>query len=500
MLEEKRKEEQETGGSSAVAKKTEGKKHEKLNSRFQFVYSQPPFHSPDAGTTASLEQIRALQAEIGDAKEKYEAIEHKAIGDRAFFELRNDNQDPDIERVFRALESEELLRGMTWALPNELNLSSGDLVALAGDFYGLPSEPICEGEGPEVQQDRFRRAYDSLCARVEDDAAQKALHKEVKGIRKLFTKEKNTIHDHLEYGHGPRHALHSIANSQNVSYAKITQLTCLPIPFLHSRYLALAANNFDHFKDDARAAYRAGHEEALAAARAAHGEANESKRLRLFVHAITQELFACHFFTDLFASGHLRTIRRDIFNHVQQTGRTIGKAYIAGLLAKEMHDEDNKNGLLVADRLGHQWKAYGDACYFESVNQDNLIHVTRAVIAALHSIINTYLGREVDYNFEDYLPVPSADNLSQPLFKMEEGTLKVRKDLDNINSAEYEEVTSPAATLLKFKIRFFRPTQEEPALTEESIRQIRENLEQLVEAEELSFEDATGNEQRCTIL
>lgn len=468
---------------------------------FQNVPSVTAFFKDDKKTVVSNTELDVLEQDVRLTKETFEAIEHKAIGDRAFKLFFDTCKDEELSKLLISLQFYNLYTLSEWSLPNGLKLSSGDIVALSGDFYGIPKAPICEGKDPEDQKSRFRAAYNSLCAIINDPKQQDAHNNEVQKIRKLFVKEKKTICKHLKEGHGPAHALHSIAGGQNVNYTGITLHTSLPVPFFHSRYLDLASQNFDHFGADARIAYRAGHAVALETAIEAKNAQHEEQKLKLLVKAITQELFACHFLTDLFASGHLRTIRRELFNHVQKTGWTIGKAYIAGLLAKEMHDEDNRHGLLVENKRKDEWTSYGDACYFEVVNLENLKNVTETAKEAILSIFNTYLGKPVVYNFEEYIPCPRKGNPTNPLFDVQDGKVMVRKDLkDPKSKAGYEELKSPVAVLVKLRTQLFRPTKEEPELTPEAIEQIEKNLKDLVDTTELTFKNAHGEEKTCTIL
>jgi len=41
-------------------------------------------------------------------------------------------------------------------------LSFGQILALAGDFYGVPSQPISDGANPREQQQRFQNAFNTL--------------------------------------------------------------------------------------------------------------------------------------------------------------------------------------------------------------------------------------------------------------------------------------------------------------------------------------------------
>ena len=76
------------------------------------------------------------------------------------------------------------------------------------------------------------------------------------------------------------------------------------------RYFALASRNLSHFSagGTALAAYTKGHSDALVDALAA-GQTGDSTTWR---RALTKDAFACHFLTDAFSAGHVRTPRADI--------------------------------------------------------------------------------------------------------------------------------------------------------------------------------------------
>jgi len=79
--------------------------------------------------------------------------------------------------------------------------------------------------------------------------------------------------------------------------------------------------------------------------------------------AYIAEACAAHFLTDLFAAGHMRSPRYEM--------RAFCSAPNAGMTTNVMHDEDNFNGLLVANKKGFKWWAFGDMVYFDARNAQN---------------------------------------------------------------------------------------------------------------------------------
>ena len=83
-------------------------------------------------------------------------------------------------------------------LPNGLKLYFGQVIALAGDFYGVPEHPIVDaGKKREDQEsgrrERFIAAYNTL-AKADYKEVKKALDE----ILKIMTKERSEIESVLE--------------------------------------------------------------------------------------------------------------------------------------------------------------------------------------------------------------------------------------------------------------------------------------------------------------
>ena len=201
----------------------------------------------------------------------FEAFEHDHIGRRIDLEI-------DELRIL--------------ILPNGVEIKFEQIIALAGDFYGIPKHPIIDPFKGEDQEDtgrhrRFRDAYNTL-ARAPKDELQKELDK------LLATLEKE-----IEDGGG-------------VTAKKWDEITggkwIRGLPVKQGRMLQLAENNHDHFIPYAKNAYLTGHQLAIDKAREAgeHRVDEEDEKKRLLHEAFSMDAFACHFLTDSFASGHIR--------------------------------------------------------------------------------------------------------------------------------------------------------------------------------------------------
>jgi len=383
-----------------------------------------------------------------DHKDRYSSIEHKAIGDIAFDEfIQKYRNDPDIN----VLKNRKLLQAKNiFQLSTHISLSPGDIIALAGDFYGAPNEvPICFSSNATKT---FTEAYESL---VSADPS------EIKKFLQGIEEEREMVMKALQNGIQPSIELNKKGHIPELLWnGLLTKRTTVSLNFLDSRYVRLLAHNFDHFFNEARKAYRIGHEVAIATAKRGGTEDDP----KLLAKAFAQELFACHFLTDLFAAGHIRTPRKEIYDFVKQSGFpeavTLG---VAGLLANAMHDEDNINGVKVrSDKHPDGWDSYGDNCYFDSNNVENALFARNAVVASLENIYQAFLHPEIDatyHNYESHFPKTSdADNLNRPpLLKVEKNgatlVLKVRKDETTQNDEPYESVTNPIWLAIQLKAR-----------------------------------------------
>jgi hypothetical protein len=103
------------------------------------------------------------------------------------------------------------------------------------------------------------------------------------------------------------------------------------------RYYRLAANNWSHFSAGGTAAseYEGGHRDALSLAFFAGASGDEAK----FAQATTAEAFCNHFLTDMFAGGHVRTPRQEMkewyqANYPDSLGQFV--SYTAGRITTNL--------------------------------------------------------------------------------------------------------------------------------------------------------------------
>jgi len=259
-------------------------------------------------------------------------------------------------------------------LANGLALQYGQVLALAGDFYGVPSAPISDGAD---HQARFRAAFSTL-------AVDPKARVEAPRILAVMDEEAAAVAAALLAGKPASAAYAALGLSLSAKWNAITGGGSPVSPWLpEGRYLQLAQVDWDHFGENAVVAYSAGHQTALERAASARGESSPERRRAGLEQAYALDAFAAHFLTDLFSSGHLRTPRKELYQLHQPSSLT-------GLLAKYMHDEDGANGLYVRNRRGERWVSYGDDRYFDNVSSENVARIRRAVQASVDEVFDAY--------------------------------------------------------------------------------------------------------------
>ena len=179
-------------------------------------------------------------------------------------------------------------------LPNGVQVQFGKIVALAGDFYGVPDKPIIntaakvKTENERLQEQQNRRKRFLAAYRTFD--SQKEVNKLVKMIEE----------DHV--ARNSNKTLHS-----NAEWDEATGGFWVGgFPWVNGRMLNLAIQNYDHFHPQAVEAYLVGHQLAMEKAREAAGERSPKNKTKKLMEAFSIDAFACHFLTDSFSAGHIR--------------------------------------------------------------------------------------------------------------------------------------------------------------------------------------------------
>lgn len=262
-------------------------------------------------------------------------------------------------------------------------LRIGEIIGLAGDFYahfdeGTATAAEFAWPAPSRVASFFGKSY--LEPRLDDDADES-----IQSLRRLA---------------------HLSSAPRDLVREKLSVLGCL------GRYLGLAANNSCHFASPepgqptrhlALQTYEAYHAEALR--RAAQARTNGSRR---GLHeALAVDAFGCHFLTDSFASGHLRTPRAFLADE-------YGVLRGALKYAKDGHDEDNDRGLWCTPRRPRAgaarevWLACGDGRLLEPPFGAHLARVQEAVRRSVTEVFGAFVGEAYPHarRAAEMVPVP----------------------------------------------------------------------------------------------
>lgn len=348
---------------------------------------------------------------------RFEGGEHTAIGDNVLLRFAA-NQPPVVAHQ------------SPLPLPNGLSLTYGQVVALGGDFYGVPERPIADGATPSERIERFLQAFDSL-------ARLPASRAEAQDILAVMQEEISAANRAIKDGRQPHEAYDALGDSLSARWNRITGGGSVASDLLPlGRYLKLAASNWDHFGRSALLAYQAGHGAALQQALRARDSGDE-RDLQL---AYAMNAFADHFLTDLFSAGHLRVPRKALAD-------TVTPSDIGSLVSRFMHDEDSKYGLRVRNAEGEQWRAYGDKRYFDSVDVANRRQVGRAVQRSADEVFQAFdkgqatspeqyaalrLTPDLQAAEQDLVPGNFA-----PLYRQQGSTVLRRKNVADLNDSQY---------------------------------------------------------------
>jgi hypothetical protein len=402
--------------------------------------------------------------------------EHRILGDRLWLRFSNSERVKAGDRCLH--------------LENGNSLTYGQINGLGGDFFAT-NNPICTGSDFDQQCQYFLEAYNLL-----GKAASGS--KEAPLIDAINAKETQAVQDAIASGKSTKQVYKDLGNNDPNSIPGIG--SSLPITGTDERltnatmerdgpsYARMALLNLDHFGDDAHTAYNAGHTCAMRAAAAGNLDI-----------AYAMNAFADHYLGDCFASGHIRTPRRtlhspaeaiekvcsiinDIYQEVSKgmNAESRTEAALRGakdavvlpylttkllshyndilaiapdVCSKYMHDEDNKRGLLVRNKRGDQWAAFGDSMLFEKANDRNLEYMKEALQASADEVYQAYVTKHVpsDVNgFAAWRIAPSevlAQYCHHPLF-MPNGHYRTK--YSEPSSSEYSDPKSWKPKSFKF--------------------------------------------------
>ncbi len=270
-----------------------------------------------------------------------------------------------------------------------------DIVALAGDFYGVVNEAICLGGEVSEKTARFKRAFETLLSAPDHE------------LRKILFE----IHQEYEV----------VSNSGLPCHCYSKQLfdKNRAIKKIKGDIDDLLVDNSDHFHIHAKEAYTVGHAYAVELARTAGYDGN----LEGLKRAYAVDAFACHFLTDLFSAGHIRNQRGLLEICLLQFGFTPSQAKpLAGLLTAAQHEQDGHAGLNVQNGQGEQWRAYGDGSYWTPKNEENRTQVIKATQCSVDEIYAAYHNPQIVVAslMDDWIPYVTECN-PPPVYSLKPG-------------------------------------------------------------------------------
>lgn len=322
--------------------------------------------------------------------------EMQALMDRDIGPVGFSSPDEDLNEFFESAEHVITVKGCKlkfrdnpeekdavtykFHLQNGLTLTYGQIIALAGDFYGDPAKPVCKAGDQSQREAQFLKNFESLASRPEACA-------ETERILEILKKEFQEIAKAIRDGKQPSAAYRRLGDELSKEWDKATS----------GRYLKLATTNFDHFGQDAILCYTAGHTLAQRHAMQAQNDTDLAK-------AYAINAFADHFLTDLFSAGHLRTPRRKMYEDEERVpgGIPWGDHYftykdLASLLARAMHDEDCQYGLWVTNQRGDRWVVFGDKRYGDRFNYPNRKVMHNALQQSMDEVWEAFNSKAVPH-------------------------------------------------------------------------------------------------------
>ena len=334
-------------------------------------------------------------------------------------------------------------KGTKFAIGGGISVTYGQLLALAGDFIGIPSAPICQGATEDERQARFNQAF---------TVTYQVSPQEMSAILQMINEEVVALNKAIQSGGKPSDAYKQFGTERELALNIVT----------NGRYLNLAAKNFDHFGDGALAAYKAGHARALKIAEAAgKGVLSQPGVPWKLENAYIPNAFADHYLSDLFSAGHLRTDRVKLHNW-SMVGVPGTQIMCGDYLAKYVHDEDSRYGLNVENERGDPWRCYGDNSYFNKENQRNRELCEEAVKVSIQEIYQAYQTKNGAPVYGALKLIPDLTKARdwrtnqdhRVLFFFDGDKLLERKDVNNLQDHNYVECSTGLAVVTDLKVRY----------------------------------------------
>ena len=330
----------------------------------------------------------------------------------------------------------------------------GHIVGLAGDYFGPknPTSVICSGADDGEDEALFMESFNQMW---QHDST--AIDTAISIVRdQLWVEEAQVVANRGVKP--PYEALGALPESRYFS----KELNVL-------NFIDLVIVNFDHFGECGKRSYKVGHTLAMRKARAASallaglGVQDLAARTvtvntarAMMEEAYAMDAFAGHFLTDAFASGHFRTPRRALITTCLADTLlqvTTGRLADAGVASQWMHDEDNRNGLLVKNARGDVFRTYGDRSYHDDKNNASREILAEAVRTSVDEVYKASINQSDAFGALQLTPDMSQEsqfalNNTCALFRRDPVTnvLQIRTPIDTVRPPKYFNASDPSAT------------------------------------------------------
>ena len=315
--------------------------------------------------------------------------EHEVLGARVFLRLPEGRGDTGEHVVLLRTRASD---------GTQLALSYAELLALAGDFYGVPYARVGDGQAfdsawsarTEAATVAFRRDLLSLAYQGHVDQLPR-LRELQRGLMQRFREAR-------EQGRALDYRIEDDCAFMRATGADACIEGAADLIHLRSylgRYFELASRSQDHFGDNAQTTFLVG--QRLALQQALHAR-DEHDLLRAYLIAA----YAGHFGSDAFASGHVRTDKQAIDEYcaggfAEAPLRGHPAQMLSGVLVKTMHDQENRDGILLSTRDGRRWFAHGDDQLSLPGGEAEMRPIVQALQMAADQIFDAYQqGGRVD--------------------------------------------------------------------------------------------------------
>lgn len=126
-----------------------------------------------------------------------------------------------------------------------------------------------------------------------------------------------------------------------------------------------------------------------------------------------------------------------------------------------MHDEDNKYGLRVTNKMGDKWIAYGDGMLLDEESEDNCRIAVNAVQKSVNEVYEAFQNSDKAAGSSlvpDYIPfIDPGEKNNYPMFQVQNGKLLRRADLNNLSDPNTKSDWLSVPVAVKHWVHSYKP-------------------------------------------